>query len=719
MRLTGLLSLTLLLCVASSFGQPKKLKQVKLVRSPRTLALSHAFYSGKLPEPMRLPPGNIDRQAATLAKAVAIGDDSSTAALHAAILAAGFGVRDTDKSVMQTTDNGQGLIIEASEVAALAKLYGEDYGVTLDHLSQSFTRTTPGLKDIPLTDAILDGIRKGAKSNHAAVRFWSQFIVALGKNSPTPFDLLSPGVDPAKTRLDAIQVALILKRLAGDLAVVEKRTVAHHAAPRPSSPQNPCTPKNDLEDVIADYNALSRTTLFGIIAERLGGGAANYGKAAGLTNVVLTVFKFIISYASLRVDIEMDGDMLFRTKSTKPGESRLLTATLRMDTGKWEMINCLRPVLNKAGLDVDVPASGPLAGVKVEWYMVLGGDSRGFLGTAEDLLNKLVGEESNSDAIVFLDALEGAERSPTKQRTNDQGVSQIKVVGLPQKYDLSNRKVFEVDKGAGVRVDVQLKPMRIVDTTQAISNIMDIAGNALSFLTGDALGGVVGTATETLYRSNWYSSQPFFFIVKDWEPCVDQWQGTITYRVTGKKQGSAEGVANSSYWDEDSYYEAKATISGRKTADGASLARVEVHASEFKKWGGQGKGVCYRKTDNVQTVSGGDALQTTGFSITYDPRTREYTVSAPTPVVYGSGEHTVTSRVAGTCNNPYNKPFDQTNAIERYQMSDDAPHLIGRSRITSEKPDEISGSETVEHDTNRGKKTVTLTWNLRRCQTVD
>jgi hypothetical protein len=227
-RLAGLLAL-LLIVFGQAFGQ-----RVSLLRSPKSRALAQAFRSGKLPDPMRLPPGNIDQQAAALAKAVTKGDDTSTAALYAAVLAAGYVVRDSDGSVLQTTDKGQGLTLQSWEVAAAAKLYGEDYGVTLGHLSESFTRTVPQLKDVPLADGLLEGIRAGAKSNQPAVRFWARFIVELGKLSPAPYDLLGR-VDPAKIRLDAIQVALILTRLSGDIAAIEKRnrpSNGHHAASR-------------------------------------------------------------------------------------------------------------------------------------------------------------------------------------------------------------------------------------------------------------------------------------------------------------------------------------------------------------------------------------------------------------------------------------------------------------------------------------------------------
>ena len=84
MRVFGLLTLTLLISSGLSFvdqtkpatpvippGQAKQAtqaKRMKLIRPPKTLALAKAFHDGKLPDPLRLPPGNIDQQAAALAK---------------------------------------------------------------------------------------------------------------------------------------------------------------------------------------------------------------------------------------------------------------------------------------------------------------------------------------------------------------------------------------------------------------------------------------------------------------------------------------------------------------------------------------------------------------------------------------------------------------------------------------------------------------------------
>ena len=198
-------------------------------------------------------------------------------------------------------------------------------------------------------------------------------------------------------------------------------------------------------------------------------------------------------------------------------------------------------------------------------------------------------------------------------------------------------------------------------------------------------------------------------------PCTDVWTGTILYRVVHKRQGTAENNVNISHWNDDRFYETKAELDGSRNEHGAPVAKVRATSYENKQWGGRGKGVCYRETDNSQAVQGAANENTTAFSITFNPRTREYSLLAPTLMVYASGQLTVSSRVKGTCNNPYNKDRNETTKIERYQLSDDAPVLMGKGHIDPAKPTEFIGSETVEHDTPKGKKTVTIKWDLRLC----
>ena len=198
-------------------------------------------------------------------------------------------------------------------------------------------------------------------------------------------------------------------------------------------------------------------------------------------------------------------------------------------------------------------------------------------------------------------------------------------------------------------------------------------------------------------------------------PCTGEWQGTIIYRVITKKEGTAENNVNMSWWNYQTFYETKAQLDGVKNSEGAPVAFVRAEANEKKEWGSRGKSVCYRETNNSQFVMGVERENTSGFSVTFNPRTREISVLAPTLMVYASGEHVTTSSVKGTCNNPYNKNLHQVDKIERYQLSDDAPVLMGKGQLDPSKPDEFAGSATEEHDTPRGKKTVTIKWDLRRC----
>jgi hypothetical protein len=702
-----------------------KIREVlKAFRPEKGRAMADAFRKGKLPEPARLPQGNIDQQAAALAKAVSAGDESSTAALYAAILAAGYGVRDTEGSVLQTTERGQGLVLPASDVAATAKMYGEDYGVMLSHLSEAFVRNIPELKDIPLATVILDVIRASANSNHPAVRFWGRFIVELGRNARVPNDLLGT-VDSKKTRMDAIQVSLLLSRLAADLGSLDKRTAQarrtnySHARPKhaingTNGPvQSRCNP-DAVQDLILDYNALVSTTLFGELAERLGQISKVMGKLIGFANTIAAVLKFISSYALLKVEISMDAEYLVRTADTQPGTFQTLSAKVEIDNAPWQELKCWRPVLNYYGLDIEIPENGPVKDVALDWMLVAGGNPTPILQQIEDAIHP----DAYPDAIVFLRAEVGVEnRRPDRQRTDSNGVSRIEVWGIPQQEDLSKKKPIEVWKVAGVTVGVQLKPMKIRDAKGALSTLNDLAGNVISFLTKDWIGGVLGVGFESAYRSQWYSAEPFFFPVQDWEPCTGHWQGTITYSTTLKEKGSIQSVTNNSAWDDEQYYEASAEISGKRTSDGAPWAIVKASATKITRRYSSGRGVCYQESSQIQELRGKETVQTTGFSVTVDPRTRRYDVSPPLPVVDGSGTYLVKAEKKGTCNNAFNpgispKPVPVTGI----KLADDGPDLHGVGYIDPNNPNTISGTRTEKLPTQRGDERITtITWNLTRC----
>ena len=727
----------------------------ELVQSPKSRVMAEAFGSGKLPEPARLPAGDTDEQAAALAKAVSAGDSSSTAALYAAVLAAGYGVREKDGGVLQTTERGQGLAFEAWEVAAMAKLYGEGYRVGLAHLGEAFTRNVPELKGVPLAAILLEGVRTGAKSDRPALRFWGRFVVELGRRSAEPYDLLAQ-VDLARVRLNAIQVSFILSRFAGDLALLERPAQARLARPSdglragdgqeraalfrharpggeggrvrfvntgmrggaPAAPQSPCG-ATDVQGVILDYNALLSTNLYSKLP-----GAVNMGKA----NLVLTVLKFIMSYAMLNTSIRIAINPMTRTKTTQPGEFNGLAGHVWVDN-KFQDLNCLRPFFNAYGLDFNLPNSGPLADVDVVWEGVLGFDkeSRGWMGAAQDFIRSLEGRPTTDEKIVMF-MPEGERTKPT----NSKGVSSIGLAGAPQPKDLSREKLKKVNKVAGVRLGIQFKSLKIKDAAGALSTAGDVLGNVVAFLTGDPVGGALGTTFEVLYRTSWYRSEPFYFLVYDWEPCED-WQGTISVkREFSETKDLTRGDIPETSETKNEFEATYDLTSAKDTSEGFrngyfadALTRIEESLTQVYKNPYEG-GFCDTGRRDAR-----------GSKITVAVRGTSTHTNRLEKVGAGTGKATVYIAPRGAAG--YNilvKPPPPITGVYRRNVQFQFPQCPlwekVRSRDREEKPQTfhlpplefiatfnengaLKGSKTVQLPEGKGG-TITYKWDLQKCK---
>ena len=93
-----------------------------------------------------------------------------------------------------------------------------------------------------------------------------------------------------------------------------------------------------------------------------------------------STMKLVTTYAALESEISMDGEMLTRTKTTNDGDRKALTAKIKIDTGKWQTMNCIRSTLNQSGLDFSLPVTGALGGSRVDWNLVDGGRTRAGVG---------------------------------------------------------------------------------------------------------------------------------------------------------------------------------------------------------------------------------------------------------------------------------------------------------------------------------------------------
>ena len=714
---------------------------VELIPSPKAKAMAVAFEKSKLPEPARLPAGSIDEQAGELARVVSKGDASSTSALCAAVLASGYAVRERDGAVLQTTESGQGLAFEWWQVAAISKLYGDGYGVGLGHLSDSFTRNVAELKGVALAAELVAGVRKAAQSNHPAQRFWGRFIVELGRHSVEPYDLLGQ-VDPVRVRVDAVQIALILSRLTADFALAGRpnggaqriRPAGHYSrvrfvragmrtvdVARPSLPQGPCGP-NDTQSLILDTNAALSTTLH----SRLSGVQGMNGIRNA--NIVLTLLKFILSYAMLESNILVYTSPMERTKNTQPGSFNAAAIRVWIDN-RAEAVNCLRPMLNSIGLDFDLPTNGPASGVKVVWAGVMGFDAEG-RDWRDDFLDSFTGDRATpADDILYFQFV-GTEQSRATY-TNQDGIASIAIVGKPQGRDLSREKLTEVLKVAGVRAWLQLKPTKIEDLTSGLSMAVDAANVVTSFATLDVPSGIAGLITEAAYRLNWFPTKTYYFLVKDWEPCVGAWSGTISIKgeFVETKQGPPGYVSRTE--ETKNEYEARYTLTAVKdTSEGFqngyfanSLVTIEDSYTTVEKH--QNTGFC--DTGQRDRVGNQITHKVSGL-LTVTNRHERVGAGTGKATVYiarqGDGAYNILIKqpqpVQGVSRSIFDYSFPQCPPWERVNSSREErpetfnlPNLEFLATFDPKNPGVLSGSRT-EKD-SRGKGTVTYTWNLRKC----
>ena len=669
--------------------------------------MAKTFSEGKLPEPARLPPGTVDQQAAALAKAVSLRDDMSTAALYAAILAAGFAVRDEDGGLTHTVDRGQGLTFDAWELAAAAKMYGEGRDVDLSYLTEGL-RSIPELKQLALDRVLLEGIRTHARGDHPLRRFLARFIVELGRNSERPYDILN-GADPKTVRLDSIQVALILRRLYGDLyakgprdnqaATIGGARFIRASYVPPTEPQQggqqPCGGVGT--ETVHDVLALGLTEFWGGML-----GETKLGKAVNIASVILAYAQLIATYAALETEITVEGAPLVRTKNSTPGERRRLTAKVTMNIGEYQKFNCFRHMLNFfTGLDFKLLDDGPIEGAEVNWHVEQEFDAsnRGIAGITD-------GGPRIQDAGTYAGVAGRpgvAVHNATRSKTDKNGEARTFLEGSP-KVPYVAPPLRTVMKDVTVRTTIRLKAG-------------DIKGDAVD-LAGQVLGGVGGLITmpvELLYRIDWASTAWLTVPVRDHERCDGEWYGTITYRETFKYERQFQERNQTGNWRREESYEADLEVTNREPTPSQVIvlnATVKARATSRETRFGKGTStsLCNLENNMTSNRSGNyEQLQKIGVMLTPDGR---YTVSSALPSVDVSGEMKKSTKVL-ECNNPFVKPSPETTSPVNGRISVAAPDIEGV--IDPAKPNELKGSKTVEIPERNGTRTGVLTWNLVRC----
>ena len=698
------------------------------VRVPGS-AMAQAFRNGKLPSPMPIPSGKPDDAVADLAKKVAAQDEQSTAALMTALQISGFSIRgEGGMNNVEAVKPGQGIVFDAWEVAAMAKLYGDGMQIKLADLSTAFSSQIVPLKDAHVAALLVDGIRTAAQGNQPAKRCWARFIAELGRRSAQPYDLLSQNVDLATVNLDGIQVSLILRRFVADLMIMDQDKSEKHIAsareretdlsfrrPQPvhcayrnrrelplndavwrpegvvrlqfvqegSNSQLPCT-LAELAAQILDSSAYLSGYGFDKLTEYLKEhgmpGPATYSKkVAPVINGILAIIKLIAYFACLDTDITMNGSPpLVRTQSIyQDGDRRTLTATVREDLGKWQELNCVRIALNAAGIDFSLPNDGPQANVGIQWVLVGGGASINH-DTGE--INWPFVELLFPENAPTIQTATGPFSNATAPKTDEKGQATIDIEGLRQKQDLGPNP-GRVMKQAEVRFTCEPKPISMAQ------DLIDAGGNG--YLAGP-VGLIVGGPVEMLLRSKIHFSKPIFIPVVDWQPCNGGWTGTITYSATTTHHETSSYPGYSITYDTHNTTTVEANLRGSDSSgawEGPSYASVFAHGDNHES-DVSSVGTCER-TDSISgSVDADIAINEIGDN--------QFNVTGVSEIPV-SGEH----KESGTCK--LTNHMAATWSLPAFTATVD-PH----------NPDVLQGSRELTEEEFPGR-TAKITWNLRRC----
>jgi hypothetical protein len=497
--LVGLVSLLLAAAPPGAAANARRSAPISAVTAPSSPAQASPTPAASAPDP--------DADAVALAKRVLAGGDDASAALLTALPEAGFTVLADDGSVvLAPTDAGQGLAFGSWEAAAMLASEGS-FSTTLADAGMAFAGAIPELNAAPLDQYLLSGMQDAANGANPSLRFWARFIAALGQQANPAVDPLT-ATDTATVQLDAVQFALVMRRLAGDLYSFAQQNGAAAGAISAGTPPDarylgarqsgaPCT-QTQTEGVVMDSSALGTsigfTNLLNYLTAQGIESAETIGKVTGWANLALAYAKLAYTMIEFSPAIQMEGaPPLVRTKQASPatGELRQFDATVKLDIDKTQIVNCLRPMLNAMGLDLSVPNGGAVAGADVNWY-------------PRDGFDKYI--------VQFHD-------NPLHQTTDANGTTTIGIEGTGQAHDLPDN-ARPVLKPASVGIGVAIKPdsflQDAIDASSAVG-----AGPAAP----------LAALPELLYRSNWTFDAVYHFQVQDWEVVHYHGEGTTEFKV--------------------------------------------------------------------------------------------------------------------------------------------------------------------------------------------
>ncbi len=727
------------------------------------------FVEKGLPASAALPTDNLDLAAIIMARQISKGDEQSLPVLLTALQTSGFIVIDENgKALLKPADGkGQGLGFYDFEAVGALKLANRGINISLEKIASVITKNTPEIPASQLAELMLKNLRTQAENtDNKFVRFWARLIIELGKSSAQPIDLLT--APASQVNLSMLQATLLTRRLQGDFYTLKTNQTGMIEPPfsqrnlfvsavwktkdlpffRPVSysviNNSPCNLTGD-EALILDAAAIKISFWNGWQMSQLGDSAGLKKLGLGLqgSNAALAWLKLVASVTMMKGEILVSKPLpLVRTKNSDTQgilNKRLMVARVWSEVGKTEMLNCVRPLINAAtGLDFNLPTTGPLADVAIEWN---------FEGDNQTRVNDAA--TRNTEKFVVFEAEKGAPANPQKQVTNNLGLSKMWLVGAPKiPAVVYQTNPMKVEKKAEVLVAVTFKSAKDVK-----QNLIDFLGTVISVASAkkadDPFGliGLIGSAAEIGYRAPFVAAR-VTIPVTDHEPCDGQWQGTISYtyiydsksnKITkpppgGYPGGKGAGFAGG-YENQNMTITQSGTVSvngnefvGNSSAD-ETFTREQFSSSKNYCHGGAGgpKGplVAASSISSQTRYGGGNKQGKISGQIILNKD--DYKISIKPLTIRGILQSSSGQSTSGGCGSLPSKSYsgssesefgsnDYLSGTAKYEA--DRNILSGSFTKTDSHPSSSSSLEyRGEVSTLTSNTTVvrTTTWNLQRC----
>ncbi len=520
--------------------------------------------------------------AARLARDISKYDDDSLPLLMAAIQKAGFYIIDKDQRTLYRPISGDGMGMAFYDFEIVGMLKGSSLGASTT-VAQITSLAASGDRQMlgdGRGDLMLQDLKNAMTSGDPQLQYLAHFIVELGKQFPVPVDITH--TSPADSVVNIIQASLLERLLLRDFIYLYQANFPDGVSAFPVRTPftlgktfgflNASFTKRDDDpcDFMSDIGTLQKIEKTGkksaetvkifkemmksidntpqnipkpknpSILTKTQGFFKSYSKGISITNAALSWFKLVLALSNVKADIKTQDPLpLIRTKSDRNyGEEREVKAKFTMEMENSELLNCAGKAISlTTGVSFSVPKGGAMKDRPVSWEVITTGDRY----------------SKYANTPVWVDAPNKSDAS--RQFTDSDGESKIKLTGKPQPKNMEKEPVVPLAKKADLRVSIALEKMKFnEDVPKVVQLGLGAEIDPISII--GFIPEMVGKVPLNKYK--------VLVPIRDWQPCSEDWGGTIEF----KRELSRTIVVKSSR-----------TSNGNSTGDGVRTFKLLDQAS--------------------------------------------------------------------------------------------------------------------------------------------